>query len=339
MAGAIGVASELLADRDDERLDVFLARRQEGASRTEARRQIDEGLVRVEGSLERPGYRLRAGEMVVVSPRQEAAPAAVEIELDVLHEDEDLIVLNKQAGLTVHPAPGERQTTLASALLERWPELGELGDALRPGLVHRLDRDTTGALAIARTQRALESLQRQFRERSVEKRYFAVVAGAPDPPEGVIDAPLARDAADPRRFAVVEQGQGRASQTGYRLAERFGDSSLVECDLITGRTHQIRVHLAAVGNGIIGDSLYGLARDAFGRQALHARSIAFEHPGTGDRVRHEAPLPADFEELLERLRGGELLYGDGGLGPGPGGPRRERRGGGRTRQRRAQRVR
>lgn len=339
MPGAIGVASELLADRDDERLDVFLARRQEGASRTEARRQIDEGLVRVEGSLERPGYRLRAGEMVVVSPRREAAPAAVEIELDVVHEDDDVIVLNKQAGLTVHPAPGERQTTLASALLERWPELGELGDALRPGLVHRLDRDTTGALVIARTARALESLQRQFRERSVEKRYLAVVAGAPEPAEGVIDAPLARDAADPRRFAIVEPGQGRASQTGYRLVERFGDASLVECDLITGRTHQIRVHLAAVGNGIIGDALYGLARDAFGRQALHARSISFSHPAAGAQVRHEAPLPADFEELLARLREGELLFGDGGLGAGPGGPRQERRGGGRTRQRRAQRVR
>ena len=339
MTSPIAVPSELLADRDGERLDVFLARRQQDASRAEARRQIDEGLVRVDGSLERPGHRLRAGEMVVVSPRQEAAPQAVEIQLRLLREDDDLIILDKPAGLTVHPAPGERQTTLASALLQRWPELSRLGDALRPGLVHRLDRDTTGALVIARSQRALDSLQRQFRERSVEKRYLAVVAGSPDPPAGIIDAPLARDPADPRRFAVVEPGRGRASRTGYQLLEQFGDAALLECDLITGRTHQIRVHLAAVGHGIIGDALYGLARDAIPRQALHARSIAFDHPATGERIRCEAPLPADLEHLLARLRGGELLFGDLGLGPDPAAGRRERRSGGRTRQRRAHRVR
>ena len=339
MTAPIAVPSELLADRDGERLDVFLARRQQDASRAEARRQIDEGLVRVDGSLERPGHRLRAGEMVVVSPRLEAAPQAVEIRLDLLHEDDDLIILDKQAGLTVHPAPGERQTTLVSALLQRWPELSKLGDALRPGLVHRLDRDTSGALVIARTQRALESLQQQFRERAVEKRYLAVVAGAPDPPAGIIDAPLARDPADPRRFAVVEPGRGRASRTGYRLLEQFGDAALLECDLITGRTHQIRVHLAAIGHGIIGDALYGLARDAIRRQALHARSIAFDHPATGERIHCEAPLPADLERLLARLRGGELLFGDLGLGPDSAPSHRERRSGGRTRQRRARRVR
>ena len=335
---ATGPAVELMADREGERLDAFLARRQEEASRMEARRQIDEGLVRVEGSLERPGHRLRVGEMVVVSPRAEAAPPAAEIALDVLHEDADVIVLNKPAGLTVHPAPGERSATLASALLERWPELGELGDALRPGLVHRLDRDTTGALMVARSARALASLQAQLRERTVEKRYLAVAAGAPDPPEGLIDAPLARDPADQRRFAVVGAGRGRASRTGYRIVERFGDASLLECELLTGRTHQIRVHLSAIGHPIVGDRVYGVEHGAIGRQALHAELVRFDHPA-GGRAEHRAPPPADFRGLVGRLRGGELLFGDAGQGIGPPPARRERRAGGRAKRRRAQHVR
>ena len=240
-------ALELMADRDGERLDVFLARRLDDSSRSQVRRLIDDGLARVDGELERASYRLRFGEMVAVHEHN-AAPleAAVEIDLQVVYEDSQLAVIDKPAGLTVHPAPGEREATLIAALLATWPEIAALAegesDALRPGLAHRLDRDTTGLLMVAKTGQALESLRDQLRERSIEKQYLTIVAGIPDPEAGLIDAPLGRDPADPRRMAVVERG--RPAQTGYRITERFTDASVLECDLITGRTHQIRVHLA-----------------------------------------------------------------------------------------------
>lgn len=329
---------ELLADCEDERLDVFVSRRLPGASRSRVRKLIDDGLVRVDGSLERPAYRLRFGELISIH-RPEDAPAGrragadAVIEIDLIWEDEQLLVLNKAAGLTVHPAPGERDTTLTSALVDRWPQLAELNDRLRAGLVHRLDRDTSGLLMVAKTAEALAALQRQLRERSVEKRYLAVVAGIPDPELGLIDAPLGRDPADPRRFAVVERG--RSSRTGYRVLERFADAALLECDLITGRTHQIRVHLAALGHPIAGDVVYGFACERIERQALHACALSFAHPTSGGAISLSAEPPDDFQLLLQQLRSGALLLDD----PIPlQRPRRERDPR-RTKRRRSQRVR
>ena len=305
-------ALELMADRDGERLDVFLARRLDDSSRSQVRRLIDDGLARVDGELERASYRLRFGEMVAVHEHN-AAPleAAVEIDLQVVYEDSQLAVIDKPAGLTVHPAPGEREATLIAALLATWPEIAALAegesDALRPGLAHRLDRDTTGLLMVAKTEQALESLRDQLRERSIEKRYLTIVAGIPDPEAGLIDAPLGRDPADPRRMAVVERG--RPAQTGYRITERFTDASVLECDLITGRTHQIRVHLAAIGHPIAGDAMYGFESALIERQALHARSLAFDHPISGERISLQAEPPADIRRLLAALREGELLTG------------------------------
>lgn len=328
---------ELLADREGERLDVFVSRRLPGATRSQARRLIDEGLVRVESALERPAYRLRGGELIAVH-RPETPPiqAVAAIQLDIVYEDEHLAVLDKPAGLTVHPAPGERETTLTSALLHRWPQLadqfGELDGGLRAGLVHRLDRDTTGLLMVAKTEDALDALQTQLRERTVDKRYLAVVLGTPDPEIGLIDAPLGRDPADPRRFAVVERG--RSSRTGYKVVERFTDAALVECELITGRTHQIRVHLAAIGHAVAGDTLYGAPCDQIARQALHARSLSFTHPASGETLSLQQDPPEDFQQLLEYLRGGGLLLS----APPPRRARRERdiR---RTKRRRSQHVR
>ena len=302
--------SELLADSDGERLDLFVARRLPGLSRSGARRLIDEGLVLVEGGLERPAYRLRAGEMVRVHPAP--TPAAmvaepIEMPLDVRYEDAEVLVLNKPAGLTVHPAPGERDATLVNALLAHCPGLPGIGDALRPGLVHRLDKDTSGVMMVAKDAVSLQRLQEQIRARSVEKRYVAVVAGTPDPLEGRVEAPIGRDRSDPRRMAVVDGG--RPSTTEYRVEERFTDTALLDCNLITGRTHQIRVHLAALGHPIIGDAIYGHPSHLIDRQALHARLLAFDHPSSGARIRVEVAPPPDIAALIEALRGSAPVHG------------------------------
>ena len=218
--------------------------------------------MRVDGSLERPSFRLDFGSAVVVWP---AAPARLltdpePIPLDVLYEDAWLIVINKPAGLAVHPAPGQPDGTLVNALLAHCPDLGAIGDAVRPGLVHRLDKDTTGVMMIAKQEPALRHLQDQIKNRSVEKRYLCVTAGVPDPEVGAIEAPIGRDRSDPTRMAIIDGG--KPARTEYRLRERFADAALVEARLITGRTHQIRVHMAALGHPIVGDHIYGI-RSAF----------------------------------------------------------------------------
>ena len=308
-------ALELMADQDGERLDQFLARRLDGASRTQSRRLIDDGLVRIEGALERPSYKLRFGELVSILPRETVSTeSATEITLDVVTEDEHLAVINKQAGLTVHPAPGETQPTLIAALVERWPEIVDIAsddptaDPQRPGLVHRLDRDTTGLLLIAKTAVALAALRDQFRARTVDKRYLAITLGAPDPPAGMIDAPIGRDPADPRRMTILDRA--RPSQTGYETVERYSDATLLDCHLITGRTHQIRVHLSAIGHPIAGDPLYGVTTPLIGRQALHARTLTIQHPISGNALTVEADPPADIQHLLAELRSGHFLLGD-----------------------------
>ena len=303
------IRHEYLADREGERLDVFLARRLPGLSRTAARRHIVKGLVFVEDEIERPSYRLRFGNTVGVWPAPPPQPVAEaeDIPLDVRYEDAEVIVVNKPPGLTVHPAPGEPRGTLVNALLARCPDLQAIGDAIRPGIVHRLDKDTSGVMMVAKQQSAMHELQEQIRARTVEKRYWAVVAGTPDPLSGKIDAPIGRDFADPRRMAVVEGG--RPSQTEYEVRERFLDTSLLECRLISGRTHQIRVHLTALGHPIIGDRIYGFPSDLIDRQALHARVLAFAHPRSGERIRIEVEPPPDFLALLDELRRIEPVHG------------------------------
>ncbi|MCY3921099.1 MAG: RluA family pseudouridine synthase [Chloroflexi bacterium] len=308
-------ALELMADQDGERLDQFLARRLDGASRTQARQLIDDGLVRIDGSLERRAYKLRFGELVAIYPRDSGpVETPIEIELAVVYEDDHLVVIDKPANLTVHPAPGETKPTLIGAILHRWPEVSKISDddqdadPLRPGLVHRLDRDTSGLLMVARNAPALRSLRDQLRDRSMDKRYLAVVVGAPDPPAGLIDAPIGRDPADPRRMAILDRA--RPSQTGYETVERFADSALLECKLVTGRTHQIRVHLSAIGHPIAGDTMYGLPTPLIGRQALHAARLTIRHPATDQPLTLETDPPGDFRSLLSHLREGELLLGD-----------------------------
>ncbi len=301
--------SEYLVDRKGERLDSFLARRIPSLTRSAAQRLVERGLVRVDGALERASFRLGFGAAVEVWPEELSATLvpAEAIPLDILYEDSALIVIDKPAGLTVHPAPGQQSGTLVNALLAHCPELRAAGEAIRPGVVHRLDRNTSGVMMVAKHERALQHLQDQIRRRTVEKRYLAAVAGVPDPEAGLIDAPIGRDPSDPVRMAIVEGG--RPSRTEYRLIERFVDASLVEARLITGRTHQIRVHMTAIGHPIIGDATYGHRSDAIDRQALHAAVLGFRHPESEEALRFEAPPPPDFAALLATLRERAPLHG------------------------------
>ncbi len=290
------------------RLDVFVAAGGLGLSRSQVRHLIDAGAVRVGGVARKPGYVVRAGDRVAVEiappPATRAEPE--DLPLDVLYEDELVIAINKAPGMVVHPAPGRWQGTLVNALLHRWGRLPASDDA-RPGIVHRLDRDTSGVMVIARTPAALERLARQFHDRTVAKRYLAVVRGVVRRDALVIDAPIGRHPTERKKMSTRTR-RGRAALTRVRVLERFAGATLVEAAPETGRTHQIRVHLAARGHPIVGDAVYGGARrgqDAtplIARQALHAASLAVTHPETGTRLQLVAPLWPDMARLLVTLR-------------------------------------
>ena len=294
--------SELTADRPGERLDLFVVRKLPGLTRSRVQKLIEEGAVVVNGAHAKPSTRLEAGQAVAVSvpAAVEARAAAEPIALDIIYEDADLIVINKPAGMTVHPAPGHPSSTLVNAILAHCDDLSGIGGVLRPGIVHRLDRDTSGVILVAKNDAAHNALARQLKARTVEKVYIALVEGTPKPVEGLIDAPIARDPRNRKRMAVVEGG--RESVTEYRVVERFRGYALVEARPKTGRTHQIRVHLAAIGHPIVGDGLYGRPSELVGRQFLHAERIACDHPLTNERVRFEAPLAADLRRALAVLR-------------------------------------
>lgn len=232
-------------------------------------------------------------------------PVAVEpeaIPLRIVYEDADLLVVDKPAGLTVHPAPGHARHTLVNALLAHCSDLSGVGGVLRPGIVHRLDKDTSGLLFVAKNDRAHAGLSRQLKERSVEKAYLALVRGRLEQAEGVIEGAIGRDPRNRRRMAVVEGG--RPARTAYRVREYLDGMTLVEVMPSTGRTHQIRVHFAAAGHPIVGDALYGKPSDLIGRQFLHAYRLAFRHPADGRAIELESPLPADLEQALRRAREG-----------------------------------
>ena len=293
---------ELTADRPGERLDVFLARLAQELSRSQARRLIDDGLVTVEGRQERPSHRLAAGARVVATlpPLGEARLQAERIPLAIIYQDEDIIVVDKPAGLTVHPAPGHPSGTLVNALLTLVPELAASHDTIRPGIVHRLDKDTSGLLVVARNERARADLTRQLKERAVRKTYLALVHGVPEPAQGTIEAPIGRHLRNRKKMAVV--AGGREAETKYRVREALDRFALLEVEPVTGRTHQIRVHLAAIGHPVVGDAVYGKRSPLVGRQFLHARRLAFDLPSSGRIVEFESPLPADLQTALQGLR-------------------------------------
>ena len=276
--------TELVADMDGERIDVFVARRLPDLSRSRVRRLLESGAVLLDGRPARPSHRLTTGQRVRVAvPPPEPDGAQPEaIPLDVLYEDADLLAVNKPAGMTVHPAPGHATSTLVNAVLAHSSDLSGVGGVLRPGIVHRLDRDTSGVILVAKNDAAHQALASQLKERRIEKVYLALVEGTPRPAEGVIDAPIARDPRNRRRMAIVEGG--REAVTAYRVVERLRGVALVEARPKTGRTHQIRVHLAAIGHPIVGDALYGHASPLVSRQFRHAWRITFAHPRTGEQT-------------------------------------------------------
>ena len=296
------------------RLDRFLATAAAVGTRARAQRLIEAGRVQVEGAPRKSAHVLRGGARIEVTlPPPE--PLTVEPEpvpLRVLYEDADVLAIDKPAGMVVHPAPGVRRGTLVNALAHRFGALADAGDPARPGIVHRLDRDTSGVLLVARTPAALEALARQFRERTLEKRYVALVRGRLGAPAGTIDRPIGRHPRARQRMSVRSR-RGRSALTRWSVVERFPGATLLRLTPETGRTHQLRVHLAALGHPILGDRVYGRrasgmpeAAAGFPRQALHAEEIRFTHPASGARVVVRAPLPADLEDLLAALRQGGI---------------------------------
>jgi 23S rRNA pseudouridine1911/1915/1917 synthase len=293
-----------------QRLDKFLATEVPDRSRSQIQALIKDGLVTVLGTMVKPSYRLAPGDTVIarIPPEKEVHLTPQAIPLDIVYEDEDVVVVNKPAGMVVHPAPGHEAGTLVNALLAYIPGIARMAEdegesSGRPGIVHRLDKQTSGLILVARHAQARHFLQNQFKQRQAEKTYVALVEGRLQPSQGIIDAPIGRDPHNRQRMAVVQRG-GREAKTVYRLIELLDDYSLVSVQPITGRTHQIRVHLAAIDHPVVGDRVYGYRRDRLGvgRQFLHAWKLALTLP-SGERREFVAPLPADLHRVLVELAG------------------------------------
>jgi 23S rRNA pseudouridine1911/1915/1917 synthase len=323
-------AAAVLAEHAGWRLDRFLAAALSDFSRARLQQLLAEGAVTLAGpdnqkiTIKDANHRVKPEEIYAlhVPPAQPTRPQGQDIPLSIVHEDKDLIVIDKPAGLVVHPAAGNPDGTLVNALIAHCgTSLIGIGGEARPGIVHRLDKDTSGLLVAAKNERAMTSLAKQFANHTIERAYNAVIWGVPRTREGVIEGAIGRSPFDRKRMAVL-RGGGKEARTRYRVLETFGDrplASLIECRLETGRTHQIRVHLTHLGHPLIGDPQYGRARQAprpkseaeetaftlatrFPRQALHAFVLGFQHPSLHKTLRFTSPWPADFAGLVEALR-------------------------------------
>jgi 23S rRNA pseudouridine1911/1915/1917 synthase len=301
-------------DAAGQRLDRWLALHVAALSRSRLQNLIEEGRVTVDGAARRAAHRLRGGETVEV----EIGPPPVEtlipesIALTIVHEDDHLLVVDKPAGMVVHPGAGHTRGTLAAALLAHAPAIAGVGGPRRPGVVHRLDRDTSGLLVVAKSQPAYDALTAQLAARTVSRRYVALVHGRVQRAEGVVDASIGRHPHDRVRMAIRPPGRGKRAITHYRVLERFRDFTWLEARLETGRTHQIRVHCLSIGHPIYGDAVYRLRSSgplpiALAGIALHARALAFVHPATGSSVEFTSPLPPRLERVLSYLRGPPIV--------------------------------
>lgn len=295
---------DLFVENGNERLDRFLARTRPELSRSQIQRLIREGWVTVGGWTPKPSMVVSRGDHILVrippSPPSSLTPEP--IPLEVVYEDQDLIVINKPGGMVVHPAAGHSGGTLVNALLARYPELRD-SDSLRPGIVHRLDKDTSGLMLAAKNDMAKRHLQQQFKEGKVKKVYLALVYGRLSAPQGVIEAAIGRDPRNRKRMAVVTRG-GRGAVTEYKVLEHFPEYTLVEARPRTGRTHQVRVHLAFLGHPLVGDALYGQRKGGIelSRQFLHSHLLGFVSPSSGRYLEFRADLPGELQQVLEDLR-------------------------------------
>ena len=303
------------------RLDVYITSFVENATRNKVQEAIKAGYVTVNGKKEKSSYKLVPGDDIFIELPKAPPPEAKaeEIELNIRFEDDDIIVVNKPAGMVVHPAFGNWSGTLVNGLMHHVDELGNNDNELRPGIVHRLDKDTSGLIVVAKNDEALAKLSAKFAKKDVERRYWAIIWGTP-PEEGTIEGDIGRSKHDRKLMTVLPEGRGKKAVTHYKVLEFFDYLSLVEVTLETGRTHQIRVHFNSIGHNVFEDATYGGTSVRFGpntgmrkvmfhklltglgRQALHAKTLGFEHPSTGEFVSFDSELPEDFKHVLETLR-------------------------------------
>ncbi len=290
-----------VADISGIRLDKFVGEKCQELSRTHAQQLIIGGFITVNGREAKSSLKLNIGDKVDITiplePPSHLVPES--IPLKIIYEDSDLLVIDKPAGLAVHPAPGHPAHTLVNAILSYLPGLIQDADSLRPGIVHRLDKDTSGLILVAKSRLAQANLSEQFKSRSVSKAYLVLVKGKLTPERGIIEAAIGRDPRNRQRMAVVSKG--REARTDYRVIKYYGNYSLLEIKPETGRTHQIRVHLAAIGFPVVGDVTYGLKSPHLSRQFLHAYKLGFHLPSTGEYVEFESPLPPDLEQALREI--------------------------------------
>jgi 23S rRNA pseudouridine1911/1915/1917 synthase len=299
------------AEQSGIRLDVFLSEQLDNLSRSAAQKLLESGAVTLKGKALRKQDRTVAGTVyeVVLPEVREVAIEAKDLPLDIVYEDADLLVLNKPKGVVVHPAPGHWDDTLVNALMYHCREsLSGINGELRPGIVHRIDKDTSGLLIVAKNDFAHQALADQLQDHSLSRTYEAVVKGGFKEDEGTVDAPIGRHPVDRKKMAVTDKNS-RPAVTHWKVLERFGSYTLVECRLETGRTHQIRVHMAHIHHPILGDTVYGSPKPELGQdsQCLHARALTFRHPRTGEQITVTCPRPAYFEAVLEKLRKQQVM--------------------------------
>ncbi|MDE4086314.1 RluA family pseudouridine synthase [Planococcus maritimus] len=290
-------------EQKGERIDKVISAIDEEWSRSQISNWVKDGHIKVNGETVKPNYKVRLEDEIIIAPPllEELDAEPENLDLDVVYEDEDVLVVNKPKGMVVHPAPGHANGTLVNGLMYHCTDLSGINGIVRPGIVHRIDKDTSGLLMVAKNDLAHASLVDQLVEKSVTRKYIALVHGHIAHDKGTIDAPIARDPKERQKMAVVDKG--KHAVTHFTVLERFGDFTLVECRLETGRTHQIRVHMRYIGFPLVGDPKYGPRKTMdIGGQALHAAVIGFIHPRTKEYLEFSSALPAEFEELLETLR-------------------------------------
>ena len=292
-------------DNNGERIDKYLSTVIEGKTRSFIQGLIEDKAITVNGKIVKSNYKLKTNdEIVVILPEPiELDVKAENIDLNIVYEDSDVIVVNKPKNMVVHPAPGNYTGTLVNGLLYHCKDLSGINGVIRPGIVHRIDKDTTGILVIAKNDEAHNSLAKQFKDHSIKREYYALVEGRFSKESGTVDKPLGRNKKDRLKMDIVEEG--RRAVTHYEVLEQYDKGvSLIKCTLETGRTHQIRVHMASIGHPLVGDQTYGFKKQKFKieGQALHAKTLGFIHPSTGEYIEFTSDLPEYFEKLIKKLR-------------------------------------